>query len=54
MKLFKFKITEYSLVGVTFREVEVKARTEMAAVNKITQLRGNREWSWGLLSVKGI
>ena len=43
MKTWKFKIREYNFSGFTVREIEVVARTERSAFNKIYHIQGTRD-----------
>lgn len=44
MKTYKFKITEYNLIGYSERVVEIKARTLGSAQKKLAKIQGDRCW----------
>ena len=44
MKLFKVKISEYTLTGRAERWIEVEAKNTESAVNKVSRIAGNRVW----------
>jgi hypothetical protein len=53
MVTFKFKITEFWMGGEKEpRFIEVKARTEKSAFNKVFEIRGNRNWWIELVGVQ--
>jgi hypothetical protein len=51
MKTFKFKVIEYGISGPSEKMLEVKARTESAALKKAQRIQGNREWAISLVGV---
>ena len=48
MKTFKFKIKEFYFGGTKERKLEIKAKTEKSAFNKVYEIQGNRDWEISL------